>query len=286
MQSNQTFHYYQQQIQTHSQPIAVDMYKLLRQRFSKAYLPDTPEEEQRLQQVLQEMVEKIAKHFNGTDEDLKQLSEWGEHVGNSVLKRRNEQSLSDYLAKLSVYKEALWRFIEQQAKHSLQAETTFLSVYTQIDNLFNHIVYGYSEAFHNAQAKEMESYEEKYLKLSTPIVPIMEHVAILPIIGEMDEKRANVLIDETLKEANQLDIDWLVIDMSGVYHVDDQLLHHFQRLLDSLNIIGLTPILTGMRPELSMRAVQAGMKTPNSNQVKTMPNLKQAVQLLKDYAKD
>ncbi|KGP74251.1 STAS domain-containing protein [Pontibacillus yanchengensis] len=276
------FHYYQKQIQTNSKQVSSEMYQLLQERFSNYLKPQSDQEEHDTIRFLDNLVQSIVDHLFATSEDLQEVSDWGEKVGEEATKYSYHQSLSDYLTKFSVYKEALWTFIEKQTSGTHASFQNIIQVITQIDTIFNHFIHGFSQAYTKAEKQRIENYEEKYLKLSTPIVPIMDHVAILPVIGEIDEKRANVLIDETLREANNLDIEYLVIDLSGVYNVDELFMNHLQRLLDSLKILGLHPILTGMRPDLSMRAVQSGLNSGQNNDVLTKSSLKQAVQMLSE----
>ncbi|GGD01092.1 STAS domain-containing protein [Pontibacillus salipaludis] len=272
------YSFFQAQLQAHSSLIASDILDLLEKHYPKEYSGLEAKDREQLISFLNKLVGMIGENVVEKGNSIQRATDLGESMGEAVSKR--EGVLSDYIEKLSLYKEAIWTFVENQTRGRNESFKQLMEIVNRIDTLFNYIVHGFTMAFSKADQRKVNDYEEKYLKLSTPIVPIMDHVAILPIIGEIDEKRANVIIEETLREANELDIDWLVIDLSGVYQVDDLFMSHLEKLLTSLEILGLKPILTGMRPDLSMRAVQMGLVSKTKEDVITKATLKQAVAML------
>ncbi|WP_345241841.1 STAS domain-containing protein [Pontibacillus salipaludis] len=277
------YSFFQAQLQAHSSLIASDILDLLEKHYPKEYSGLEDKDREQLISFLNKLVGMIGENVVEKGDSIQRATDLGESIGEAVSKR--EGVLSDYIEKLSLYKEAIWTFVENQTRGRNESFKQLMEIVSRIDTLFNYIVHGFTMAFSKADQRKVNDYEEKYLKLSTPIVPIMDHVAILPIIGEIDEKRANVIIEETLREANELDIDWLVIDLSGVYQVDDLFMSHLEKLLTSLEILGLKPILTGMRPDLSMRAVQMGLVSKTKKDVITKATLKQAVTMLYDQTK-
>lgn len=278
MTGQEGFSFFQKQLQLQAKDIAHEIMHLLQERYPEDYQGLESSDHQERIQILTELVQTIANNLDPQENTPEITKNWGEYIGEQALKKH--LSLSTYLHKMSIYKEVLWTFIEQYSRERTESTPKIIQVFMQIDNIFNHIIHGFSLAFTKEEQRKMNDYEEKYLKLSTPIVPVMDHVAILPIIGEIDEKRANVLIEETLNEVNQMDIDWIVIDLLGVYNVDDLFVNHFQKLLESTIILGVTPILTGIRPEFSMRITQMGLTILQSSEVITKPNLKQAIDML------
>ncbi|QHE53894.1 STAS domain-containing protein [Pontibacillus sp. HMF3514] len=278
MESKNHFLFFQEKMLTHSSEIAHDIISLLEERYPEDYRGLADEDKNTRIQIINELVQTIANNLVHRENTPTITKNWGEYIGEEAIKKNLH--LPTYLQKISIYKEVIWTFIEEKFKEYDQSSSGMIQVVMQVDYLFNHIIHGFSLAFSKDEKRRMDDYEEKYLKLSTPIVPVKDNVAILPIIGEIDEKRANVLIEETLNEVNQLNIDWIVIDLLGVYNVDDLFMNHLQKLLESIIILGITPILTGIRPEFSMRATQMGLNIIQSKEVLTKPNLKQAIEML------
>lgn len=242
-------------------------------------LATLPEEElENSKRVVHQLFETIAKTMLHVEKSNEIATQWGEEIGKNSVSRGG--SLSQALERIGIYKEVLWTFIEEQSHETNYEFKHIIEVVTRTDDIFNHIVHGFSLSFAREEERILKNYEEKYLKLSTPIVPIKDTVAILPIIGEIDQMRADVLMDETLKEVSNWNIEWLIIDLSGVYDVNNSFMSHLYRLLDSLTLLGITPLLTGMRPDLSMQATKLGIFQSSKNRVTTCSSLKQAIELL------
>lgn len=103
---------------------------------------------------------------------------------------------------------------------------------------------------------ELESANNQIDHLSSPIVPVTEGVAILPIIGQITDSRAETIIHSVLEKIQHLELNYMVIDFSGILSIDNIVNSHLLRLVKLLNLVGVTPIITGMRPDLAKIAVE------------------------------
>ncbi|WP_227394940.1 STAS domain-containing protein [Jeotgalibacillus aurantiacus] len=95
--------------------------------------------------------------------------------------------------------------------------------------------------------------------LSVPFVPIAEGVAILPIIGIITEDRVNQINEAALIKSQELSLDYLIIDLSGVVEIDDFVSASLLKIATLLKMVGVVPVMTGMRPELALQAIQSGI---------------------------
>jgi len=84
---------------------------------------------------------------------------------------------------------------------------------------------------------------------------LTDGVAVLPIIGDITEKRANIIIQSTLEQSTRLSLRYLIVDLSGIVRVDESVIHHLISMVNMLKLIGVTPILTGIRPEHAVTMV-------------------------------
>lgn len=103
---------------------------------------------------------------------------------------------------------------------------------------------------------ELEKANEQITTLTAPIVPITKGVAILPIIGEITAKRAENIIKITLDKSHEYGLDYLILDLSAVTQMNATVSGALLKLVNILEIIGVTPILTGFQPQLAMNAIQ------------------------------
>ncbi|SDM51396.1 STAS domain-containing protein [Sediminibacillus halophilus] len=274
MEQIQQLAYFQKHLQENVQQLTDSLLQKLFESFPDTFQNHTENDHELSYQFLHDLISTIADLLPENEVSNQEAVKWGQKTGHLLVERKN--SLSDSLAKLSVHKRVLWSFVEEVAAEDQYHEA--LETMTRIDQLYNHIIHGVSVTLKEEDERKLSSFEEKYLKASTPIVPIMDQVAILPVIGEIDEKRAEILLEETTQKASKLSIDWLVIDLSGVVTVNDLFVNYLYKLLDLLKLLGISPILTGIKPEMSMRAMELGLFKDKG--VITKSHLKQAVEML------
>ena len=100
---------------------------------------------------------------------------------------------------------------------------------------------------------EEERAKEKLIKaLSIPILHVWKSTIALPLIGEFDSERADLLISSVLMECSANRIEYVLIDLSGLSDIDQEVRFHIQKLYDCLNLIGAKCILVGIKPCLAI----------------------------------
>ncbi len=121
---------------------------------------------------------------------------------------------------------------------------------------------------------ELESAQNQINKLSAPFVPLTSGAAILPIIGDVNEDRVDVIIQLTLSKCQELDLDYLVIDLSGILQINAFVSKNLLKIVNILQLIGVTPLLIGIRPDLAMKAAEIKAEL---REVIFKPNLESAL---------
>ncbi|MCZ8536857.1 GAF domain-containing protein [Paenisporosarcina quisquiliarum] len=103
---------------------------------------------------------------------------------------------------------------------------------------------------------ELDKANQQIQTLSAPLVPVTKGVAILPIIGEITASRAENIIHTALAKSQEYDLDYLIIDLSAVTHINATVSEALLKLANILGIIGVKPILTGFQPVMALNAIQ------------------------------
>ena len=103
---------------------------------------------------------------------------------------------------------------------------------------------------------ELDKANQQIQTLSAPMVPVTKGVAILPIIGEITAPRAENIIHTALAKSQDYDLDYLIIDLSAVTHINATVSGALLKLANILGIIGVKPILTGFQPVMALNAIQ------------------------------
>ena len=100
---------------------------------------------------------------------------------------------------------------------------------------------------------ELEKANEQIQTLSSPLVPVTKGVAILPIIGEITARRAQVILNDVLVKCSDQNLDYLVIDVSGVSQINSVVGEYLLKLVSLLKLIGIAPVITGIQPYMAIK---------------------------------
>jgi len=209
---------------------------------------------------------------NGKEETVGNVTEWGKRIGNLSIEYGGK--LDEALKETSTFRDTLWDAIERIMKEGEFSQDTVFRVARTIDPLLDEAVYAFSTEFVNSYKETLDNAQEEFLKLSAPVVPIYDGVAVLPIIGNVDENRAYYLMDTTLKEATKRQLSYLLIDLSGVAVVDTMVANSIYNIIHSLELVGVKAILAGIRPEVAHTMVSLGI---NFSEIQTYNSLQQAL---------
>lgn len=97
------------------------------------------------------------------------------------------------------------------------------------------------------------------LNLSAPIVPVLEDVVILPLIGVMDSYRIAHIMNNVIPRIAEMNINHVIADFSGVLTIDDHVAQSIQQIGGTLRLMGIHVIIAGMRPDLVQAIVHSGI---------------------------
>jgi len=127
-------------------------------------------------------------------------------------------------------------------------------------------------------SKELESkietieYQAKSIReLATPILEVWDDILVLPIVGSLDSERGEELLRNTLSELSQRSARCLIIDVTGVEHVDTLTAGQIVKLVRAAELLGTYAVLTGIRSQIAHTLVGLGL---NLGGVRTLRSLK------------
>ncbi|WP_046176017.1 STAS domain-containing protein [Domibacillus indicus] len=95
--------------------------------------------------------------------------------------------------------------------------------------------------------------KELVKQISSPIIPVLEGIAVVPLLGKYDEERSEELVVKTLNNLPAHKANYLVLDLTGL---DKDISEHTVSLIEKIGsaaaLIGTKTILVGISAELSM----------------------------------
>lgn len=185
------------------------------------------------------------------------VAAWGGATGNFFLEQGMTLDLA--LAETALYRKHIATLIKSEGRRlNISPEITYDAAEV-LHALLDHATYSYTHAYTRSYQKKLEIARKEFLELSAPVVPISDSVAILPIVGSIEVDRARYILERTLLSASELKINTLIIDLSGVVRVDTMVAEQVVKIIQSLGLIGVEAILTGIRPETAQSLTTLGV---------------------------
>jgi anti-anti-sigma regulatory factor len=96
-------------------------------------------------------------------------------------------------------------------------------------------------------------------ELSTPLIPISEAVMVMPLIGSVDARRAQQVLETLLEGIGRTGADVAILDITGVPVVDTMVANGLIQAAQAARLLGATVMLTGIRPEVAQTLVGLGV---------------------------
>jgi rsbT co-antagonist protein RsbR len=95
-------------------------------------------------------------------------------------------------------------------------------------------------------------------ELSTPLIPLSEHVVVMPLIGAVDSTRAQQVLETLLQGIASSGAQVAILDITGVPLVDTQVANALIHAAQAVKLLGAQVVLTGIRPEVAQTLVGLG----------------------------
>lgn len=123
-----------------------------------------------------------------------------------------------------------------------------------------------------ARTEELSSLVQE---LSSPIIPVLKDILVIPLIGKYNEERLSNLIEKALVELTRLKAKYLLIDLTGIKQVDPYTIHGIQKLIQSIRLIGGQCFIVGVSAELSIQILSSNVKIEG---IQSFSSLQQGVE--------
>ncbi|MCG8348074.1 MAG: PAS domain S-box protein [Chloroflexales bacterium] len=109
------------------------------------------------------------------------------------------------------------------------------------------------------QEEVIHAQEAALAELSTPLLSISENMVVMPLIGSVDSRRAQQVLDTLLEGVAASNANVVVLDITGVSVVDTQVANALIRAAQAVRLLGAQVVLTGIRPEVAQTLVGLGV---------------------------
>jgi len=101
--------------------------------------------------------------------------------------------------------------------------------------------------------------ERMFEEVSTPVVPVLEGVLVLPLIGSLDTTRMERATKAALQEVARTGARAIIIDITGARVVDSHAVANLGNLVASLRLVGADAVVTGVSAHAAQSLVGLGL---------------------------
>ncbi|RFU60777.1 PAS domain S-box protein [Peribacillus glennii] len=106
--------------------------------------------------------------------------------------------------------------------------------------------------------RELERVSKEIYALSVPIVPVLEGVAVMPLVGTIDSDRAQYILENVPIKVQEQKVHTLISDFSGIYELDQMVIDFLFRTSAVLGLLGVRSVVSGVSPAVARSVVQLG----------------------------
>ncbi|MCA0982846.1 PAS domain-containing protein [Halobacillus yeomjeoni] len=109
------------------------------------------------------------------------------------------------------------------------------------------VEFGDVTGFYEEQRRLINQMED----MCVNIIPLYDKTALFPLQPVLTEVDFSHVLDEILNKLADMDIDSLIIDFSTIFHIDHVLFDKLNKLIQSITLMGVQVVVSGMKPALA-----------------------------------
>lgn len=215
--------------------------------------------------------ERFCNLFKDVDQDtLCNFEQWIEEIAKDEehLQTPTHFILREFFRTQDQYLDILKEFIRLHGNdYSLDELESLRNI---IIKTFSLVISKFAEENYEYSQRRLNAQQEMIRELSSPVILLNKKTGVLPLIGDIDTGRARYILENTLAECVDKNVEHLFIDLSGVIMVDTMVAHQLFQIIESLNLIGVKSTISGIRPEIAQTAIQLGISFENISVTSTL----------------
>lgn len=205
---------------------------------------------------------------------MENMEHWAIIVARSRID--SETPIYEVLEALNKVRVTYWSFMTDYMLREESAVTKEMIIRWShlIHKAFDQLNHEFTEQYYILTKKKLLAQQELINEIGAPVIPIVDTIAVLPLIGEIDTFRAKEILKGTPAKCIEKNVSHLFIDLSGVSTLDTMVAQQIYQLISTLSLLGIQSTISGIRPEVAQTSIQLGL---DFSHVRTHSTLKQAL---------
>lgn len=126
------------------------------------------------------------------------------------------------------------------------------------------------QSFVDKRDQLLHEQSEAVMSMSTPVTEIWDGILLLPIVGIVDSKRSEDIMNAVLECIRSSKAKEFILDISGVGVVDTAVANYLINITKATALMGCRSTISGISPAISKTIVQLGIDVGDINTTSTM----------------
>ncbi len=105
----------------------------------------------------------------------------------------------------------------------------------------------------------IDAQREALKELSTPVIPVMERILVMPLVGGIDTMRAREIMRTLLEGISEYRAKFVILDVTGVPIMDTGIVNHINKTIQAARLKGAEMIVTGISDTVAEAIVDLGI---------------------------
>jgi len=98
--------------------------------------------------------------------------------------------------------------------------------------------------------------EQLISEIATPVIILWQDILAIPIVGTVDSKRAQQIMEIILNKISTTESKVIILDILGVPFVDTAVADHLLKISRAAKLMGCDCVISGMSPAIAQTLVQ------------------------------
>ncbi|AKL85599.1 STAS domain-containing protein [Bacillus atrophaeus] len=168
-----------------------------------------------------------------------------------------------------------WKHLYKEMNDGTLTDQESTELIWQIESFFNSINTEILNQYSISWEKTVSLQKIALQELSAPLIPVFEHITVMPLVGTIDTERAKRIMENLLNGVVKHRSQVVLIDITGVPVVDTMVAHHIIQASEAVRLVGAKCLLAGIRPEIAQTIVNLGI---DLSQIITKNTLQKGIQ--------
>jgi rsbT co-antagonist protein RsbR len=143
-------------------------------------------------------------------------------------------------------------------------------------NLIDRMALVMIENYIRSREETIRQQRADMMELSTPVIKVWDKILSLPIIGTLDSRRAQLMMEALLQRIVETGSTVAILDITGVRTMDTLVANHLIKTVTAARLMGARCILTGVSPAIAQTMVQLGI---DLSQITTRAQMSDGIRL-------